>query len=224
MELHSASIGLPAGFWTGSGGFLRPSVQILRNDQHVKLRHSIWEIEVPKQEIDSDPHFLAFLAGKAQLQQADFTAATSRKLAQLLLLQGGVTFDGSREHYTLTEVRHIVGAAAAHWYGVYYAHQFWERLRNCELSLLQVFGWALRTYHLSRSAGPTAARGAVYSPSPHIRETFLKSALEEYSHCEIYYFPDHPRFGVKAAWIKDLLPLPSGTAFDQHMATIAEDN
>jgi hypothetical protein len=121
-------------------------------------------------------------------------------------------------------VGYLVGALASNWYGYYYRHSFWDDLRHCRLSIPQVFGWALRTYHLSRSAGVTAAQGAVHSPKRHIRATFLKSALEEYSHCEIYYFPEHPVFGLDREWIKELIPLPSSTAFDHHMSVIAQDD
>ncbi|MDP3859814.1 MAG: hypothetical protein Q8Q73_18800, partial [Stagnimonas sp.] len=108
--------------------------------------------------------------------------------------------------------------------GVYFSHPFWTQLRECRLSHTQLFAWILRTYHLSRSAGPTAARGAVNSPNSAVRNAFLKSAIEEYAHCEIYYKPVHDRFGLMKDWVTELLPLPSSLAFDQHMSVMAEDD
>lgn len=209
---------------SGTGGFLRKAVQVRPNGDEWQLRYSIWEINIPARQVEEDPHLFEFLERRRSVQELQLRSDGSASLVQLLLSQGCITYDATRESYSLDETRFLIGALASDWYGQYYAHPFWDDLRHCRLSLQQIFGWALRTYHLSRSAGPTAARGAIHSPKPHIRAAFLKSALEEYAHCEAYYFPKHPAFGLDSEWIKTLLPMPSSTAFDQHMSVMAEED
>lgn len=224
MNAAATSRGLPEDLWSGTGGFLRRVVDVQPGRDAWRLRYSIWELEIPTCQVETDPALRGFLERRSRIKGLRLGSEGATNLIHLLGSQGCTTYDGAREDYTLDEVRFIVGALASHWYGLYYSHPFWTELRNCRHSIPQVFGWALRTYHLSRSAGPTAARGAVHSPRPHIRKAFLKSALEEYSHCDIYYFPEHEVFGLDREWVKALLPTPSSTAFDQHMAVMAEDD
>jgi TENA/THI-4/PQQC family len=214
----------PGLLWAGNGGYLRPSVKVRRDQKSWRLRHSIWELEIPVSATDSNPDLRAFLEGKRSARDINFVHQGEQNLVRLLFAQGCTTIDGTRSSYSMDEVRHVVQAQSAYWYGVYFSHPFWIQLRECRLSLAQLFAWILRTYHLSRSAGPTAARGAISSPNHVIRDVFLKSAVEEYSHCEIYYKPVHDRFGLKKDWVTKLLPLPSSLAFDQHMSVIAEDD
>ena len=210
--------------WTGTAGYLRRSVQVERGNDSWRLRYSIWEISIPASVVDGDPNFRAFLERQRPLRDVQTRYSETQNLINLLLAQGCTTIDGTKSTYSMDEVRHIVQAMTAQWYGAYYSHPIWPLLRGCRLSLSQLFAWVLRTYHLSRSAGPTAARGAISSPNQRIREAFLKSSIEEYSHCEIYYCPVHDRFGLQRDWVINLLPSPSSLAFDQHMSIIAEDD
>lgn len=213
-----------SGLWTGTGGFLRSSVRVGRGEDAWLVQHSIWELAIPAGVVDRDAELTAFLQRKRSARDLGELNTGGRNLIRLLSAQGCTTFDGTRSFYTLDEVRLVVESLVSQWYGLYFSHPFWAKLRAGQLSLAQVFAWVLRTYHLSRSAGPTAARGAVFSPTAGVREVFLKSAIEEYSHCEIYYKPLHARFGLTSHWITHLLPTPSGLAFDQHMSVMAEDD
>lgn len=215
---------LPSGLFTGTGGFLRPVVNVRQGNEAWSLRYSLWELAIPTRVIERNPLFRRFLERTLPTQEVNPLSDDLKNLLQLLVGQGCVTFDSTRESYSLAEIGFIIRALVADWYRLYYAHPFWEDLGNCRASLLQVFGWALRNYHLSKSAGPTAARGALHSPHAKVREVFFKSALEEHSHCDKYYFPQHAVFGLDRDWIKGLLPLPSSTAFDQHMSVIAEED
>ena len=102
--------GLPSGFWNGTGGFLRQSVDVSRTDSHWRLGHSLWEVEIPNGRIDDDPGLRAFLERRKPMQDVEFVKQASRELVDLLLLQGCLTFDGTQESYTLDEVRYLVGS------------------------------------------------------------------------------------------------------------------
>jgi len=207
-----------------NGGFLRPSVSVRRFGDIWQIRHSIWELDIPSQVVNENEGFAKFLGREVPISFIKPLNRASANLLSLLVAQGCVTVDGHQPSYNLNEVRKIVAACAAQWYGIYYSHPFWTEFESEDLSKTKLFGWMLRTYHLSRSVGPTAARGALYSPLPHVRRTFLKSAIEEYSHCEIYYFPEHQIFNLDSEWIRGLVPTPAATAFDKQMAIIAEDD
>jgi len=188
------------------------------------MRHSIWELELPAEFVAREPQFRSFLERRACIREITSQNSGMVDLVRLMVGQGCVTYDGTKDAYSLTELDYVFRALIFRWYGGYYAHPFWNKLNSCQVSIPQLFGWMLRTYHLSRSAGMTAARGSVYSTSPAARATFFKSAIEEYSHCEDYYLPKHPVFGLDERWIKKLIPFAASTAFDQQMATIAEDD
>jgi hypothetical protein len=212
------------GLRSGPGGFLRSSVNVCASRNSWKIRHSIWELEATPLFVQGRPAFKQFLERRRPIRDLDTKDPEMAKMVHFLTTHGCVTYDGTREKYALREIKYLVRALTSQWYGIYYSHPFWDKLAHCRASLPQVFAWALRTYHLSRSAGATAARGAVYSPEPQIRATFLKSAIEEYSHCERYYFPVHSTFGLEARWVQRLIPFPSSVAFDHQMSVIAEDD
>jgi TENA/THI-4/PQQC family protein len=222
--LKISDAGLPDGLWSGTGGFLRPSVGVVRLDGYIRVSHSIWQLDVPDRFTEADRDVLELLDRRKPLRDVTVRSQKAENLFRILAHQGCFTYDGTKERYSLDEVRYVATALVAQWYGLYYSHPFWNKLGGCQLSIPQLFAWALRTYHLSRSAGPTAARGVVHSPDTRVRNAFSKSAIEEYSHCETYYLPVHGVFGLEEGWIKKLLPLPSSTAFDQQMSVIAEDD
>jgi len=181
-------------------------------------------MEVPARFVEKEPLFRDFLERRKPIGHLNLKSEGSGNLIQLLIGQGCITYDGTRDAYQMDELEYVLHALIFQWYGIYYGHPFWARLSNCQVSIQELFGWALRTYHLSRSAGVTAARGAVYAPTSQIRAAFLASAIEEYSHCDTFFFPRHPVFGLEDSWIKQLVPLASSTAFDNQMSIIAEDD
>ncbi len=212
------------GLWSGRGGFLRPSVAVQPDHDEWRIVHSLWELAIPDEVIRSEPHLREFLERTRPAGGVNPKSAEVVRLIQLFLSQGCTTYDGTRSFYTLSEIRHLVSASCNQWYGRYYEHPYWADLRECRLTVPQLFAWVLRTYHLSRSAGPTASRGAIHSRNPLARIAFAKSAVEEYSHCESYYLPHHPSFGLDRAWVVRLVPTPSSAAFDHQMSTMAEDD
>jgi hypothetical protein len=222
--LAASDLDLPAGIFSGDGGRLRRSVSVARSSAMWTIGHSLWQVQLPGQFVDSKPDLISLLQHSSSISSVEINDNHTRNLLLLLAFQGCLTIDSSKRTLDMHEVRYIVQGATATWYGVYYSHPLWEALRNGRLSISQIFLWVLRTYHLSRSAGPTAARGALHSPVENVRGAFLKSCIEEFSHCDDFYFPEHPRFGLTAYTISDLIPLPSSTAFDQQMLHVAEND
>lgn len=216
--------GLPPGLLAGGGGFLRRSIEVAPQDDGWSLTHSFWELSVPGSSLRDASTFEAFLARKIPVGELDHTDREVGGLISLLAAQGCLTFDGARQTYARAEVDFIVQSAINSWYGTYYRHPFWQELIACRVSKAQLFGWLLRTYHLSRSVGATAARGAIHSSSTEARATFLKNSLEEYAHCQDYYLPVHTAFGLDEPEVTSFVPFPSSTAFDHQMGIIAEDD
>jgi hypothetical protein len=212
------------GIHSGSGGFLRQSVKILHDEDSLRLRHAIWEMELPSSLLSVQPTLRSFLERRSPIESLLAENSPSSNLAKLWVSQGCVTYDSSRIEYSLNEIGYFVRALSAQWYGIYYSHPFWARLSACELAMSQLFAWILRTYHLSRSVAATAARGALSGDNLKAQTIFLKNLLEEYDHCEVHYLPQHERFGLSKASVQELLPLPSSTAFDHQMGRIAKED
>ncbi|RNJ48034.1 hypothetical protein [Methylocystis hirsuta] len=216
-------IGLPPGLLMG-GGMLRPSITCRRTGNRWSLAHSLWEVTFEADSFINPKQFEAFIQRRRPIAALDLNDTQLAGIARLLAAQGCLTYDPNRENYQPDEVNYIVGATLSSWYGSYYSHPFWGGLQACSLTPTQLFGWLLRTYHLSRSAGVTAARGALNSTTAAARAAFFKNMIEEFAHCDVYYMPCHSEFGLSAKEIKSLVPLVSSTAFDHQMSAIAEDS
>lgn len=182
------------------------------------LKFSLWELQIPSTWISSRPDIISFLR-----RETPVSALPKQDPFRLLMeLQRCVSFEHNQANYSLIEVKEIFLSLAAEWYRIYYSHPLWDRLRNGNLTQRGLLSWILRTYHLSRSAGVTAARCAVFSSNQKVRQLFLLNSLEEFSHCESYYFPIETIFPVSSAQAKQLVPLSANIAFDQQMLAIAE--
>src|SRR5205823_1265480 len=94
--------------WTGTGGYLRTSVQVSRGADAWFLRHSIWELSIPAEAINRDPELKAFLERRRSARDLQLRSTRGKNLVRLLSAQGCTTFDGTRSAYTLDEVRLIV--------------------------------------------------------------------------------------------------------------------
>jgi thiaminase len=141
----------------------------------------------------------------------------------LLREQGCLTYP-ERDSYALHEVKELFQHLAAAWYGRYYGHPLWDRLREGTLSRNGLLSWLLYNYHLSRSAAMSASRSAVHLASPALRTVFAESALEEYSHCEDHFFVRHESLPLSDEDVRRAVHLPASTAFDQQMLRMAEED
>src|SRR6185503_20799475 len=77
-------------------------------------------------------------------------------------------------------------------YADYYSHPLWTRLRDGAATAGELTTWAVHNYHVSRSAGAIAARRSVRSHDDGLQPFFREDALEEYWHCDAFYFVDGP--------------------------------
>ncbi len=202
--------GIPAG-----AGYLRRSVQVATDGDHVDLRFSLWSLRIPSDYIQLDSTLAAFFRREVPVSAVRDSRVRSRNLLSLLEAQGCIA---SEPFYTssLREVGKLFHAVAAEWYQDYYSHRLWPMFRETTVSRAQLDAWMLRTYFLSRSAGVTAARCAALCSVPRIRALFAKNSLEEFDHCERYYKPKDGSIDAPA-------PI-SSLAFDQQMLRLAEED
>lgn len=199
---------------------------VVDNDDHyVSLRHSFWELSLPKDWVDRTPRLSDFFDRQipAQKLNAD-TSPELRGLLQLLKEQGCLSYPDQQESYTLKEIKELFTNLCAQWYGAYYAHPLWQRLRDGSLSINALVAWLIHNYHVSRSAGMSDARCATRLLKLGLRPRFAHNALEEYSHCDDFYFVRHPKLSLADDEVKNYVHLPSSLAFDHQMLRMAEDD
>jgi hypothetical protein len=82
--------------------------------------------------------------------------------------------------------------------------------------------WVLHNYHVSRSAGPIAARFAVGGSPAAAR--FQRDAIDEYWHCDSFYFVEGCAIGLPAADAKAAVPLAGSIAFEDLARRTAEED
>jgi hypothetical protein len=187
------------------------------------LQHAVWTLEVPAAWVDSVPGLDAVLERRAPITEL---SADGRELAGFVTLlreQGCLSYP-DRSSYTLRQVKELFQHLSGAWYGRYYAHPLWDRLRTGTLSRNGFVAWLLYTYHLSRSAAMSASRSVAHLGDPALRAVFAESALEEYSHCEDYFFVRHPSLPLDDAQVRRTVHLPASVAFDHQMLRIAEED
>jgi hypothetical protein len=187
----------------------------------VIITHAHWQISVPS----------LFLVSHPQLEQV----LTRRKpraelpphpdydgFIRLLEAQGCFTSLERKAAYSLGEARELFDPLRSMWYARYYAHSLWERLRTGTATRNAILAWVIHNYHISRAAGVVGARIAAKAPDPSWRAFFRQDTLEEYWHCDAYYFVRHPELRVDDAAVKTYVPLPSSLAFEAHTLQLAE--
>jgi thiaminase len=202
--------------------YLRRGVRVSRGAETVSVRHSFWALNLPASWIAATPGMDQFLAGQLSAMELLPDEPELGNLLALLEAQGCLSYPDDRDVYTLRQVRELFEQISASWYGQYYSHPLWDRLRDGSLSRDALLAWLLHTYHLSRSVGMSASRSATYLPTLMHRALFARSALEEYSHCETFFFVRHPSLAITDEQVRRVVPLPSNVAFDQQMLRMAE--
>jgi hypothetical protein len=204
--------------------FLRRGVRVSENDQAVSIDNSMWSIDIPREWVERAPGFRELLRRERPVESLSRETEGLAGIIEVLRSQGCFSFPDDRPSYTLREVREVFNAVAARWYRDYYAHPLWDALRSGSISRSGLAAWAIHNYHLSRSAGMTDARCAVRFPNQALRGAFLRSTLDEYSHCDDFYFVRHQNLNVSDDEVKSYVHVPNSLAFDQHMFRTAEDD
>ena len=203
-------------------GYLRDSVLVNSTPSGVELRFSVWSIELPSALLESSKKLAAFFRREISSSALESECDNVRNLVSVLSHQGCLIPEYRKDVYRLSEVKSLYISFCNESYGRYYAHNLWAAMRTDEIPVSIIRQWISRTYFLSRFAGVTAAAASRSGPTSEIKYAFLKSAVEEYSHCEDYYCPPAALFPPDLGYTKGIAPSPCFVAFDQQMLRIAQ--
>lgn len=205
-------------------GYLRRCLAVSADEARVTLHHPFWSLDLPRDWVDAVPGLWAVFSREAPVGTLDRARKGVAGLVTLLSLQGCLSYADDRPAYTLREVRDLFRPVATSWYGRYYRHPLWTRLREGTLSRRGLVAWLLHNYHVSRSAGMSDARCAVRLPRAELRRVFARNAIDEYSHCDDYFFVRHERLRLADEDVKRYVHLAPSLAFDQQMLRMAEED
>lgn len=204
-------------------GFLRDSVFVEPTSSGgVELRFSVWSIELPHSLLESNKNISAFFRREISSAALENESDSVRNLVSLLSFQGCLIPECNKGEYQLGEIRALYISFCNESYGRYYAHNLWASMRADVIPVSILRQWISRTYFLSRFAGVTASAACQNGPTYEIKSAFLKSAVEEYSHCEDYYLPPSALFSSDLGYTDGIVPAPCFVAFDQQMLRIAQ--
>jgi hypothetical protein len=184
---------------------LRESVDVTFGEESLELQHAFWSLRLPRDWLDRTRGAEQFFRKVAPVAAVDTKDPETGNVLDLLQLAGCLTAE-HRDSYALHEVRDLFEPLCITWHAIYYRHPIWQQLREGRLSKNALLAWILHNYHLSRSAGVTAARCATRSSRPDIRRLFLESAREEYSHCEDHYNVRDPRLWISESEAQHYVP------------------
>jgi len=185
----------------------------------VQLINPTFKLELPINWVNDNPEFKELVESR----KSHITNYT-KQLAEVMAFMNNAGFLAfeEKEDYSLSECRQIYNVLVSEWYSEYYSHTLWKKLRTGELSRNGLLGWLIHNYHTSKAAGMTDARAAIGMPSEKLRLFFKQNCLEEYWHCEAFYFVRHKNLNVDDEDIKSYVPLPSSLAFEQQATRTVE--
>lgn len=205
-------------------GKLRTEVEVLEQADQVVLKHQFIQLALPKPWVKQQPAFGRLLLNKISLSEIRNPDLELQSVLTFMKQQDFFFQSNAKTSYTLSEIRQLFEPIARSWYAQYYQHPLWDKLRAGTLPLNGFLAWVIHNYHISRAAGLSGARCAIRFPKVEQRPFFRKDVLEEYWHCDAYYFVRHPQLSLSDDEIKQYIPLPASLAFEQHTLKIAESN
>jgi hypothetical protein len=201
---------------------LKRTVEVRRKADATTVQYGLWEVEIPNSWLDANACFGRLLAREVDAASWMPGSDEEDSLFRLLTTQGCLEA-AEKATYQGSEILTLFESAVSSWYAAYYSDPIWTRLaEGCSRNHL--LAWLIQNYHISRSAGITDARCATFLPRPELRHEFRRTGLEEYWHCDAFYFVKHPYFGTDEHDIKRYIALPSTAAFDQQMLALAESD
>lgn len=203
--------------------FLRQSVVVERSPASVALAHAFWSITLPEEWVQNTESMTEFLQRKVPASSVPQDDPEAQSVIFLLATMKCLTA-AKKPTFSLREVINLFEPLCVTWHAAYYSHPIWDRLRSGTVTKNAMVAWVLHNYHLSRSAGVTAARCAAYCPRKDIRRLFLSSAIEEYAHCEQYYIVNDDRLGVNREQVVRAVHSKASLKFDQQMMRLAEED
>jgi hypothetical protein len=197
---------------------LRPNVAISETADNFSIRYAHWELKLPSAAVSASGSLRELTGDRSVAQPVDHDA---RGVVALLAAQG-CFIPALPQDLSPADVLTLFQPLRSEMYATYYAHPLWGALREGRASVGQVAAWALHNYHISRSAGVIAARKASQSTSDFLRRSFRADALEEFWHCDAFYFVEGGRLPIDPAIAKTYVPLPAIRAFEDVALRAAE--
>lgn len=199
---------------------LKETVTVSEDPHALILEYGISKISIPKGSKYST--LLEALWNRKPININSGLKKDELKIVTLLVNQGYLAYEIGDE-LSLKEAKQIFDSIRIRWYREYYHHTVWEQLRKGQLNENGLLGWLIHNYHVSRSAGMTDARFFSRTNNLKLKEAYKESCLEEYSHCDEFYFVEHPNLNVSDADVRNYIHLPGSLAFDQQMLRMSED-
>jgi len=200
---------------------LRPEVAIGDDGTNTSIAFAHWRVSIPTEEV-TNHHALGEFVKSRRLQIHGLDEQTEGLYA--LLEAQGCFLPDRPERLTARRVLHMFQPVRSQLYAQYYSHPVWARLRSGEASRGELTAWMIHNYHVSRSAGVIAARMATRVRDPNLRAFFREDALEEYWHCDAFYFVEQSGISLTPTDVKNYVPLPASTAFEDHALRAAEED
>jgi TENA/THI-4/PQQC family protein len=198
---------------------LHPDVSVSARDGFIDVRFAHWELQLPADAVDSDPEVQSLLARRSAESLNGSTFASA--IRQLFEAQGCLLKGGS-SRISLRELFRLIQPIRSRLYAIYYGHPLWALLASGQATKGQFAAWVIHNYHVSRSAGVIAARRASRADDPAARQAYRKDALEEFWHCDAFYFVRHRKLLLEPEACKAYVPLPGSRAFEDLALRAAE--
>jgi hypothetical protein len=205
-------------------GRLRDGARIVAVGEEVIVHHRFLELALPRAWVDETPELQAILNREIAVDDLVSQDKQVNGVVEFLKLQDCFFHSKAKAEYSLREIKEIFEPIALDWFARYYSHPLWNRLRRGELNLNGFVAWVLHNYHVSRAAGKSSSRCAVLFPKRELRKFFQSDVLEEYWHCDSFYFVRHPALSISDDDIKNYVPLAASLAFEQYTVLIAESD
>jgi hypothetical protein len=200
---------------------LRPDVRLDESDGLTSISFAHWQVEFPSSVLENSAPLLQLV--KARQIDPRSLDGPDQGLITLLDAQG-CFIPVLPDRLTARSVLGLFQPLRSQLYAQYYGHPAWARLRTGQASRGELTAWMVHNYHVSRSAGVIAARMAATTQDAGLREFFREDALEEFWHCDAFYFVDQVGVQLTPSDVKSYVALPASTAFEDHALRVAEEN
>jgi hypothetical protein len=199
----------------------RPEVALWRDHSGIHIGFALWQVDLPLHTLEDSPD-LARLFTERRIHQSELSSSGA-SVATLLDAQG-CFLPPMTDDLILRDVLALIQPLFSKFYADYYAHPIWGRLRCGDASKGELIAWVIHNYHISRSAGVIAARMATNASCGKLQAFFRTDALEEFWHCDSFYFVESPELSLDTHRIKAYVPLPASTAFEDLALRAADED
>ncbi|HDR7799707.1 TPA: hypothetical protein QCY03_003509 [Bacillus tropicus] len=200
---------------------LRPTVTVDKQIDQTTISFAHWKVAFPTEVFLKD----SSLVDLVNTRKININSIKTSSINILKLLEAqGCFLPAIPGKLTARTVLKLFQPIRSEFYAQYYSHPIWTRLRTGKASRGELTAWMIHNYHVSRSAGVIAARMAASTKDKELRAFFREDALEEYWHCDKFYFVEQAGFKLSASDVKNYVPLPASTAFEDHALRVAEED